>query len=98
MPVQLMSKGGEARQLATNDQDAAVTARPEARYARRLSDKIVIAFHHACDEGDIQVAQQLLAVLEVIVQRPPPGSNGADRRSKEGLVAAHERLWQIRHA
>ena len=30
------------------------------RYSRRLSDKILIAFHHACDQSDFEVAEQLL--------------------------------------
>ena len=38
-------------------------------YTRRLSDKILIAFHHACDQGDLEVAEQLLAVLEMVVTR-----------------------------
>ena len=34
------------------------------RYSRRLSDKILIAFHHACDQGDYEIAEQLLHILE----------------------------------
>jgi hypothetical protein len=30
------------------------------RYSRRLSDKVLIAFHHACDQADFEVADQLL--------------------------------------
>jgi hypothetical protein len=37
---------------------------PETRYARRLSDKILLAFHHACDQTDFEVADDLLDVLE----------------------------------
>lgn len=70
---------------------------PPSRYARRLSDKVLIAFHHACDQGDIEVAGQLLDVLEFMTGRPVSLPEGIDRRAKESLVAAHERLWQIRH-
>jgi hypothetical protein len=37
---------------------------------RRLSDDILVAFHHACDQGDIEVAQSLLRVLEFMIRRP----------------------------
>ena len=67
------------------------------RYTRRLSDHVLIAFHHACDQGDIEAARRLLDVLEFMVRRPPRGPGGGERRAKESLVAAHERLWHIQH-
>jgi hypothetical protein len=70
---------------------------PEPRYTRRLSDKILIAFHHACDQAEIEVAAALLDVLESMALRPANSPTGVDRRAKESLVAAHERLWEIRH-
>ena len=71
------------------------TATP--RYSRRLSDKILIAFHHACDQGDYEIAEQLLHILENMLTRRtvPPDANR--RKSIENLVAAHERLWHLRH-
>lgn len=69
----------------------------EPRYARRLSDKILIAFHHACDQCEIEIAADLLDVLEFMINRPPALPTGKERRVTESLVAAHERLWQIRH-
>lgn len=73
------------------------TASAAPRYSRRLSDKILIAFHHACDQADLEVAEQLLRILEKMLTRRPyiPGGN---RRSSFGsLVAAHERLWNLCH-
>ena len=67
------------------------------RYTRRLSDKILIAFHHACDQADFDIAEQLLAVLEVMLTRRPLTPDGTRRRNMESLVAAHERLWHLRH-
>jgi hypothetical protein len=64
---------------------------------RRLSDTILIAFHHACDQTDTEVAWELLNVLEFMTMRHPNLPTGAERRAKESLVAAHERLWQILH-
>ena len=67
------------------------------RYTRRLSDKILIAFHHACDQSDFEVAEQLLHILEMMLMRRPLTPDGTRRRNMESLVAAHERLWHLRH-
>ena len=67
------------------------------RYTRRLPDKVLVAFHHACDSSDLEVAEQLLRVLELILARRSPHPDGNRRRSMETLVAAHERLWHLRH-
>ena len=67
------------------------------RYTRRLSDKVLIAFHHACDQGDFDVAEQLLHVLEMMVRRRDISPDINRRRSMDTLVAAHERLWYLRH-
>src|ERR1700712_5191086 len=67
------------------------------RYSRRLSDKILIAFHHACDQADFEVAEQLLHILEMMLTRRPLTPDGTRRRNMESLVAAHERLWPLRH-
>ena len=67
------------------------------RYSRRLSDKILIAFHHACDQGDYEVAEQLLHVLEMMLRRRVLSPDLNRRRSMDSLVAAHERLWLLRH-
>ena len=67
------------------------------RHSRRLSDKILVAFHHACDVMDLEVADQLLQLLETMTTRRPRPEDGNRRRSIEGLVAAHERLWHLRH-
>jgi hypothetical protein len=74
------------------------TATPRAtRYTRRLSDKVMIAFDHACDQSDLEVAEQLLRVLEMMLTRRPLTPDGNRRRNIESLVAAHERLWLLRH-
>jgi hypothetical protein len=67
------------------------------RYTRRLSDKILIAFHQACDQQDFEVAHRLLRVLEMMITRRPTTPDGSTRRNAEGLIAAHERLWQLKH-
>jgi hypothetical protein len=77
--------------------NAARTLVGAPRYSRRLSDKILLAFHHACDQGDYEIAHQLLHTLENMLTRRtvPPDANR--RKSIESLVAAHERLWHLRH-
>ena len=65
------------------------------RHKRRLSDKILIAFHQACDQNDIEAARLLLKVLEFMTRRPVDYQE--ERRVKESLVAAHERLWLLQH-
>ena len=67
------------------------------RYSRRLSDKVLVAFHHACDLHEFEAAEQLLAILESMLRRRPSEANQNRRRNMESLVAAHERLWQLRH-
>ncbi|RVT97696.1 hypothetical protein EOD42_07755 [Rhodovarius crocodyli] len=70
---------------------------PQLRYSRRLSDKVLIAFHQACDQGDFEVAEQLLRILEMMLMRRPSHPDANRRRNMESLVAAHERLWHLRH-
>ncbi len=67
------------------------------RQGRRLSDKILVAFHHACDAQDLDVAEQLLKTLETMLTRRGVPSEQNRRKSLETLVAAHERLWHLRH-
>ena len=71
-------------------------AAPAPRHTRRLSDKILIAFHHACDQGDFEVAEQLLHILEMMLTRRPLSPDTNRRKNMESLVAAHERLWHLR--
>lgn len=75
--------------------ETAATERP--RYVRRQWDHILIACHQACDQNDLEIAELLLTVLEMIVSRARLSPGAEERRVKEGLVAAHERLWQLRH-
>ncbi len=93
----------EAQMNEFADEDAVSTENRERtgvagpRQGRRLSDKILVAFHHACDAHDLAVAEQLLNTLESMLTRRgvPPEQNR--RRALESLVAAHERLWHLRH-
>ena len=67
------------------------------RHRRRLADKVLVAFHQACDLGDFEVAEGLVRLLELMLTRRPSPLDGSRRRSMESLVAAHERLWLLKH-
>ena len=92
-----MDFGQDQSDLAVMDrQSEAVPASPP-RHSRRLSDKILVAFHHACDLMDLEVAEQLLMIVEQMTTRHPRPEDGNRRRNIQGLVSAHERLWHLRH-
>ena len=63
--------------MSLDDNDGAMSAEggrggaAAPRHTRRLSDKILIAFHHACDQGDFEVAEELLRILEMMLTRRP---------------------------
>ena len=65
---------------------------PTVRYTKRLFNKILVAFHRACDQKDNEIALELLRVLDFMATRKPPLSGGEVRRIKQSLVAAYERL------
>jgi hypothetical protein len=81
--------------MVMTDQKPANPSRPH--FKRRLCDTILIAFHQACDQADVEVAAKLLDVLGFMTTRQSNLQGGRERRAVESLVAAHERLWQIRH-
>lgn len=77
------------------DKDA--PGRAPQRYTRRLSDKILIAFHSACDQADYEVAERLLHILEMMLNRRPMPADSNRRKNMGSLVAAYERLWHLKH-
>ncbi len=65
------------------------------RAGRRLADRILVAFHLACDQGELEIAEALLRCGELAVTL---GRGRCDRRADdERLIAAFERLWFLRH-
>lgn len=91
------TEGGDPRDRRLDEGARDPSGAMAPRYSRRLSDKILIAFHHACDQGDYEVAEQLLHVLEMMLRRRVLSPDLNRRRSMDSLVAAHERLWYLRH-
>jgi hypothetical protein len=101
-----MDDQGRPRDLSPADRNSApadeggsapqATARRGPR-RRRLSDKLLVAFHQACDHGELEVASELLRILETVIARPAPHVMRDRRQVVESLVAAHHRLWELRH-
>jgi hypothetical protein len=65
------------------------------RRTRHLQDNILIAFHRACDAGQLEVASELLRLTEAVVKVEPDARRR--RQDIRALVAAHERLWLLAH-
>jgi hypothetical protein len=68
--------------------------RPVAN-ALRLSDKLRDAFHAACDEGAVEIAERLLNQLGELIHRPSTLPTGIDRRRPESIAALCERLANL---
>ena len=78
---------------------AGVRLQPDSRvtHGRREPGRRAKACHHACDQADYEVAEDLLRILETMLTRRPTTPDGNRRRNIESLVAAHERLWMLKH-
>jgi hypothetical protein len=65
------------------------------RRSRRLPATILAAAHRACDSGELDIAAKLLRLGEEVI------ASEADFRWRRhdmwALIAAHERLWYLRH-
>ena len=80
-----------------DDIEGDIAPQAKQRRSRRLSDKILLVFHAACDVREFQVARQLLTTLEWMMSSSSVHSATDRRRNTEALVAAHERLWSLEH-
>ncbi len=89
-PVQARSDVVAATPSAPN-----VQAAPSGRPARRLSDKITTAFEHACEIGDVKLAEKLLESLELVLLRGP---SAVEERALhlEIIIAGRNRLATLR--
>ena len=90
------TRGGRMSQADVRD-DPRTHPRKQIHRRRRLSDDILIAFHLACDQGDLEVAALLVNVLEKLALRETSRPNDARRSNLEILVAALSRLWELRN-
>ena len=89
--------GCRARELVIDMDDAVPDQDARPQRTRRLSDHLLSVFHADCDQGDLDVAEQLIVILEHMQRRPPPVGRPERRINSRPLIAAHERLWCLRH-
>ena len=92
-----MFKGEKREQVTYVGTTSSGVSTSTLRHTRRLSDKLFTAFHQACDTVDLDVAEQLLEILEKMMSKRHTINGGSRRRNMEDLVAAFERLWHLRH-
>jgi hypothetical protein len=69
--------------------------RDSALRQRRLSDTVRVAFHTACDEGAVMLAERLLNHMDQLIHPPPLLPTGVDRRRPEPLAGPAERLANL---
>lgn len=84
------------RKVGASEAVSNASANQARRFGRRLSDKLLAAFYHACDQRDVRVARLLLCSLETVIARLPRDV-ALRQRERERLVAAYQHLWWIRH-
>jgi hypothetical protein len=65
------------------------------RRTRRLQDTLLTAVHRACDGDQLDIAARLLRLAEEVVAEEPDLRRR--RQDRSALIAAHERLWHLRH-
>ncbi|MGE0682353.1 MAG: helix-turn-helix domain-containing protein [Candidatus Binatia bacterium] len=100
--VQFIDGGARLVELQTASPPISVstpiTNDPVRSDKRQLSVKILAAFHVACDEYELELAELLLCILENVLAQHLKRVHGKDRRSQENLVTAYQRLWELRRS
>ena len=64
---------------------------------RRLSDKIEDVLEEACVLGDLQTAEELLQVLELLYARQPRTTGPDRRRQADRLASLRNEVTRQRH-
>ncbi len=77
------------------DLNSHTTAAPPPPYSKRVWERILISFHMACDDSDVEVARTLLQLLETVGTQRAVADESQHRRLIERLVAAHTRFWYL---
>ena len=62
---------------------------------RRRQDRLLQAFHSACDNGEPEVAQTMLAQLVADANQRPHLPTGVERRARVTLLGPYERLQNL---
>jgi hypothetical protein len=82
------------RPSATTDTMRFEAPRP---YPSSTSEKILAAFHAACDQSDMAVGNALLRILDTMAKQRPMHDDARKRRNMEQLAAAYVRRWDLVH-
>jgi hypothetical protein len=67
-------------------------------YDRRLSDKLMVAFDQACDQGFVSVAELLLQALEVCLDGEGTLRRVEKRQELGTVISAYARLKEVQEA
>ena len=78
-------------------QTVAESPAPLPSSSRQLPERILVAAHQSIDLGDLDMASKLLGVVERLLKGKVSRSQLCTRRNIEGLVAAYQRIWDLRH-
>ncbi len=65
---------------------------------RRLSDKIIDAFDHACSSEDLEVAEGLYHLLELVLTRHGGKGSSDNRENVSFIMEAADKLRAVRDA
>ena len=92
-----------AREIIGAEKDLAFEVIPNVRAAlnpplRRLSDKIVDAFDQACSSQDLEVAEGLYRVFELVLTRHGGKGSTDNRENVAFIMEAADKLRAIRDA
>ena len=88
-------------QLSNQPMRASYAVPPAAHgelHGRKIGNIILRTFNHACEQGNLEIAGQLLGVYEMMVSGKPISIGTERRREKENLISAHDRLWGLLRA
>ncbi|MGE0683525.1 MAG: helix-turn-helix domain-containing protein [Candidatus Binatia bacterium] len=96
--VQFIDGGARLIELQAASPPTSTTTGPVRSNKRQLSIKILAAFHVACDDLDLELAERLLRILENVLTQHLKRVHDKDKRSQENLVTAYQRLWELRRS
>jgi hypothetical protein len=58
---------------------------------RRLADKVIAAVNQACDQNELEIAQQLVSALELILSRQGGKESEEKRQELSDIIQAFNR-------
>ena len=65
------------------------------QYTRRLSDKILMAFHQACEQRAVEVAALLIQALELALTKEGGLGKVDNRKNLEAVFEAFDKLKNV---